>query len=70
MIVLAICCIIFGSIYNTHTGWYEGGSLLIAVFMIVLVGAMFDGNKDRKVRKIYTQLQMSQTCVVFRGKTT
>lgn len=51
IVLLGICAtlsIIFGMIYSPRTGWWPGVTIFIAVFLMVLITAIADYDKDKR----------------------
>lgn len=70
LMVLAICAalsIIFGMVYSPKTGWVEGVSIYVVVFVMVMITSLNDFVKDKHFVKLQSVARDSDL-PVFRGK--
>ena len=65
--IFAVLSIITGMIYEPRTGWIEGTSIIIALFILVLCTSINDYSKDRTFVKLQG-LSRDENLPVIRGK--
>ena len=65
--IMAVLSIITGMIYTPTTGWIEGVSILVALFILVLISSLNDLSKDKTFVKLQS-LALDESLTTIRGK--
>ena len=65
--IMAVLSIITGVIYTPTTGWIEGVSILIALFILVLLTSLNDLSKDKTFVRLQG-LALDESVTTIRGK--
>ena len=65
--IMAVLSIITGMIYTPTTGWIEGVSILVALFVLVLISSLNDLSKDKTFVKLQS-LALDESLTTIRGK--
>ena len=65
--IMAVLSILTGIIYAPRTGWIEGVSILIALFILVLISSLNDLSKDKTFVRLQ-QFGRDENLPTIRGK--
>nr|XP_010923516.1 putative calcium-transporting ATPase 13, plasma membrane-type [Elaeis guineensis] len=72
LLILAGCAVLslaFGiKIHGIKDGWYDGMSIFLAIFLVVIVSAFSNFNQDRRFRKLSAESYVIEATVIRGGR--
>lgn len=72
LLILAACAVLslaFGiKINGIKDGWYDGMSIFLAIFLVVIVSAFSNFNQDRRFRKLSAESYVIEATVIRGGR--